>query len=255
MSPDTELIEKGIRVHRLGLIDQSLRHLELYEKYSVVLKQYGWTDALTTEFADAITLVRSERAAAIEARTVSKDNRDREQAAVTNSKAFKRRIVHAAEDLHADRQISAHVLNGIVRSGKLRRSSTLIAGYLTDIRPHVKEAALLFDTYFGGESSLDMLDGLVAELDAAQGIQEANYKLLPLETQKVYEAKGRLLMLIEKMNRIAKIAFDGDAAMIGLFNKDLINRARKTRRAASTVEPVGEAIEDKAGDCEGEKIA
>lgn len=252
MEPDTELIEKGIRTPRLGLIDQANVHLELYARFATIFAQYGFTDATADELRDAVALVRSERAASIEARTISKSSRDREQAAVTNTKAFKRKLVHAFDDLHADRKVSAHVYNAVFRSGKLRRSPVLLSGYLTDVRPHVKEANDLLKLYFQGENALTLLDELVVELDAAQAAQEVDYKSLPLETRKVYEAKGRVLMYIEKMNRIAKIAFDGDAATAALFNKDLLLRARQSRRAQSTLEPVGDAATDDKNCGEGE---
>lgn len=93
---------------------------------------------------------------------------------------------------------------------------------------------------------MDLIDAVKGELDAAQGVQEAGLAGLPIETLKVYEAKGRLLDLIEKMNRRGKIAFDGQAHILALFNKDLVLRARTKRRATSTVEAVG--------DVEGEEV-
>lgn len=240
MSVDIELIKKGIRVPRLGLIDQANAHLELYGRYARVFAKLGWTDEMTAEFTDAIALVRSERAASIEARKTSKDSRDREQAIVTDGKAYKRRLVYAFDDLHADKKVSDHVHKAIARSGTLRRSPVLLAGYLTDVSPHVLEANELLKPYFEGEDATTLLNALISELDSAQRVQEVDYKSLPLETRKVYEAKGLVLMYIEKMNRFAKIAFDGDAKTIGLFNKDLLNRARKARPIANATEAVEE---------------
>jgi hypothetical protein len=84
--------------------------------------------------------------------------------------------------------------------------------------------------YFGGQSPLAELKAAKKELDDAQSRQEAAIESLPLDTLEVYEAKGRLLGAIEKVNRIARIAFDDDAATAALFNKDLIQRARQTRK-------------------------
>jgi hypothetical protein len=46
----------------------------------------------------------------------------------------------------------------------------------------------------------------------------ASQRQVPRETQKVYEAKGRLLSLIEEMNKVGKIAFWGQNDIAGLFN-------------------------------------
>lgn len=243
MSVDESLVIKGVNVPRLGLLDQARVQRELLEKHRATFNEYGWNDALTTEFDDAITFVSSERAAAIEARTASKDNLARQEHAVTDAKAFKRKLVLGFNDLQADRRLSDHVHQAITKSGRLRRSPVLISGYFGDIRPHVEKYDELLKPYFRGASPLDLLDTIVTELDSAQAKQEADYSALPLETRKVYEAKGLLLSLIEKINRIGKIAFDGDAMAIALFNKDLIQRARQSRRAESTIEPVEGDVE------------
>lgn len=232
-------VRKGGNVPRLGLLDQARVHRELCEVHATRLREYGLTDDLIREFDEAIELVSSERAAAIEARTASKSNFVRQENVVTEAKALKRRLVLAFNDLRASRQLSAHVLRAITKSGRLRRSPTLISGYFTDIRPHVEQHAERLKPYFGGVCPLVRVDAIVAELDSAQATQEADLSALPLETRKVYEAKGRLLVIIEKINRIAKIAFDGDEMTMAVFNKDLLDRARQKRRSMSKVELLG----------------
>lgn len=63
--------------------------------------------------------------------------------------------------------------------------------------------------------------------------------MLPLGTQKVLALKGEALELIEKFNRAGKRAYEGNAKMIALFNKDLILRARKKGLAPEPVEATG----------------
>lgn len=239
---DEFLVRKGADIPRLGVLDQARVQRELLAKYIVLFMEYGWTDEHTRQFDDAIALVSSERAAAIEARTASKNNLERQERAVTEAKALKRKLVLAFNDLQAARQLGDHVHQAITKSGRLRRSPTLLSGYFTDIRPHVATYSTPLRRYFRGAYPLELLDPIVAELDSAQAKQEADYSALPLETRKVYEAKGLLLSLIEQINRIGKIAFDGDAMAMAQFNKDLLQRARKARRATSTIEPAcGEA--------------
>ena len=61
----------------------------------------------------------------------------------------------------------------------------------------------------------------------------------------LYEAKGRLLELIERANRVARIAFDGDAVMCARFNKDLLLRGGKAKGKQAdeeTTDPGAEAV-------------
>jgi hypothetical protein len=69
-----------------------------------------------------------------------------------------------------------------------------------------------------------------SELDAADTKQEVSVSSLPADTAKLYQTKGKLLEAIEDLNRAGKIAFDGDATKISLWNKDILVRARKARK-------------------------
>ena len=60
-----------------------------------------------------------------------------------------------------------------------------------------------------------MLAAVKSALDSADATQEVSVAGVPAETQKVYEAKGRVLELIEDMDRVAKNAFDGQAEVVG----------------------------------------
>jgi hypothetical protein len=64
----------------------------------------------------------------------------------------------------------------------------------------------------------------------------------PDETLALYGVMGKVLEEIEDLNRAGKIAFDGDAAMRGKFNKDILLRARKGRaKKAAAAPPAGAA--------------
>ena len=43
------------------------------------------------------------------------------------------------------------------------------------------------------------------------------------------------MQMIQDLNRVARIAFDGRADVIAQFNKDLLNRARKQRPAENQI--------------------
>jgi hypothetical protein len=238
-----KLVQRGKNIPRDGLLDQARAQVELEARYRAALAERGWTPELTKQLVDSTAIVNSELSAAIEARTLSRGSIRRERDAVAAAKAHKRALVHAFNDLHADGAVADDVYAAVRGGGSLGRSTTRISGYFAVIEAHVQAYDTALKPYFKGQSALSELQAIKAELDQAQAIQEVDYAALPLDTQRIYEAKGRVLSLIEKLNRIGKLAFDGDATTLALFNKDLILRARRSRGAEAEAEAEAEPSE------------
>src|SRR5690606_31587801 len=125
--------------------------------------------------------------------------------------------------------------------GTLGRSPALIAAYLTRITPAVERLDAELAPFFGGARPAEILADVRTRLVEANTEQELQLASLPVETLRVYEAKGRLLEDIEDLNRAGRSAFDGNAEMAAPFNKDLILRERKKRRTKSEVVPIAKA--------------
>ena len=60
--------------------------------------------------------------------------------------------------------------------------------------------------------------------------------LLTVGTSALAQTKGRVLQAIEDINRLAKNAFDGQAALVSQFNKDILLRARQEKKTDETTE-------------------
>ncbi|MBI4952750.1 MAG: hypothetical protein HY908_12005 [Myxococcales bacterium] len=116
--------------------------------------------------------------------------------------------------------------------GRLGRVTKEISGYLTVVRPFVVKLDAALKPYFDDKLASEELDKAKNELDAADTKQEVGLANLPEATLQVYEAKGRVLHLIEELNRLAKNAFDGQAEIVGKFNKDILLRGRAPRGPA-----------------------
>ena len=86
--------------------------------------------------------------------------------------------------------------------------------------------------FFAGTKPSTLLDTVKSGLDNADATQEAAIAALPGDTQSVYEKKGRLLEMIEDMNRAGKSAFDGNATKMAMFNKDILLRGRASRKTS-----------------------
>lgn len=239
MTINMELVKKGRNVPLRGILDQAAYHRALEAKHRAALYAAGWTPKLSGEFYDKCEELERQIGATLEARSDSREYRKDEQAAIDEAKALKRKLVSAFVILHEDGLVRDDDRKIIEESGSLRRSTPLILEYLTVIRDKVS----IFDSdlrpYFGGASAFSILERIKGDLAKAQGLQETSLKALPQETLKIHELKGRTLQLIERINHIGKIAFDGQAAILAEFNKDLILRARRKQRAISTIEAVG----------------
>jgi len=64
--------------------------------------------------------------------------------------------------------------------------------------------------------------------------QEQARKDLPQETLALLELKGRVLDLVEELNGVARIAFEGQAELRAKFNKDLLHPRRRRALAGET---------------------
>lgn len=237
MPINMKFVSKGAQVSRDGLMDQALYHQGLERKHRGALQAAGWTPENSAEFARCFDYLKTQIHATHDARAESKTDTQEEQASVTEAKAFKRKLVGAMKDLHVEERVTDADYELVFNSGELGRSTPRILGYLAKIRGQVERYDRALTPYFGGTSALAIFNEVQQRLEATQRKQELNLESLPQETLKIYEAMGRLLWLIEKMNRIGRIAFDGQAHIAAEFNKDLILRARRPRKK-SVVEPV-----------------
>ena len=65
----------------------------------------------------------------------------------------------------------------------------------------------------------------------ADALQEKTRANLPAETLALCELKGRVLDLIEEVNGVARIAFEGQAEIRAQFNKVLLYRGRRAHKS------------------------
>ena len=91
----------------------------------------------------------------------------------------------------------------------------------------INELNQAFTSYFGGEDPSQKLEAVKTDLDNAGADQETTRKALPEETARIYYLSGQILEMIEDMNRVGKIAYDGQSEMIGQLNKDILLRGGK----------------------------
>jgi hypothetical protein len=247
MSTDARLAKKGQGQPRLGLVQQGKVSVGLARQYPTELANAGWSSQDTDTMAAMVTELESDIAVQADNRASHGDAHRGEQARIDSAKKFIRLLGHALPRVLRDTD-SGLTPSDFAVGPRLGRSTPKISGYLAKIRPHVAALDSALTPPLGGQSALAQLDRVKSELDAADTIQEISIAALPADTARLYTSKGKLLEAIEDVNHAGKIAFDGDASKVALWNKDILVRARKSRRDAPPAPgptPVADPIPDK----------
>lgn len=231
MDVDIRLAKKGQAEPREGLVQQGKVSVALARAHAEALVGGGWPATKTEALAKGVATLEASATAKHEAADRSRAASVAEHAAAGDAKRFLRRLRNALPA--ASREAGGEVGPEAFRAGgPLGRSTRKLSAHLRDIRPAVVKLDAALAPYFGGLVASAELDRVRTALDAADSAQEVAIATLPAETLEVYEAKGRVLELVEDLNRAAKIAFDGDAVTIAQFNKDIVLRARAKRAKA-----------------------
>lgn len=230
MELDSKMVRKGSDVPLGGLVDQGGQARLLTAEFGAELAKFGYGPAQAEAVLEQLKILGSEKAQVIDARAQAKSSTQTERQKLSEAKRVKRVLVSAVTDLFADGEISVADRDAFHAGAKLGRSTPDHSVYLGQIRGVVDRLAPKLRPLIGDVDPLALVDGAKSSLDGAQATQEFSLQALPQETAEVYEAKGRLLSLIEKQNRAAARAFDGNALVLARFNKDQILRAVQARK-------------------------
>lgn len=228
--PDMRLVRKGRNEPLAGLVQEGRTHLELGTGNAAELNTTGWFADDTTDMRELVTRLDTDAAAKADAVEVVLGLGHAEQMAIDEVKAFIRRLRNALPRALRESRAEEVTASSFYAGGRLGRSTPKLSRYLADIRPSVVRLDTALARHFNGTAPSTILDTVKNALDGADATQEAALAALPAETQSIYEAKGRLLEMIEDMNRAGKSAFDGNATKMAMFNKDILLRARKARK-------------------------
>jgi hypothetical protein len=225
MTMDMRHVHKGRSEPLEGLLQQGKAHLALAKQYAAALIESGWSDedtgALELEVARLEAMGGKEGA--------DDAGGEDEPSAVVEAKAFVRRLRNALPRALRETKAEGVSEGAFDAGGKLGREASKIAAYLEKIRPSVAALDGELRRHFGGKSAVELLDQAKSAVDRAGSGQGAQQGDVPQDRQELYGAKGRVLEMIEDLNRAGRIAFEGQAETVGKFNKDLLLRARRQR--------------------------
>jgi hypothetical protein len=229
MGKDVRLERKGQGQPRLGLVEQGKVSVGLARQFATQLAAAGWSAQDSDAMSANVTELESDIAVQADNRASHRDAHRNEQSGIDDAKTFLRLLGNALPRVLRNTKAGLSAAD-FSTSEPLGRSTPKISGHLAKIRPHVEALDGELTSAFGGQSPLAQLDRVKSELDAADTKQEVSVSSLPADTAKLYLTKGKLLEAIEDLNRAGKIAFDGDATKLSLWNKDILVRARKVRK-------------------------
>ncbi len=112
------------------------------------------------------------------------------------------------------------------------QSTPEVLAHLSALAPKLIPLDDHLTRFFEGQKASELVKAAWTRLRDADALQEKTRADLPTETLALLELKGQVLDLIEEINGIARIAFEGRAEVRAKFNKDLLYRGRRTRKAA-----------------------
>lgn len=230
MTMDMRLVTKGRSEPLDGLLQQGKVHIALAKQYAAALVESGWSDEDTSALElEVARLEAMAGKAGADGASGADGEPEHEPSAIVEAKAFVRRLRNALP--RALRETKAEGVSEAVfdAGGKLGREAPRIAAYLEKIGPSVTALDGELRRHFGGKSASELLAqarGAVEKVASAQGSQQGE---VAGEKGELYASKGRVLEMIEDLNRAGRIAFEGQGETVGKFNKDLLLRARRQR--------------------------
>jgi hypothetical protein len=234
---DLRLARKGRREPLHGLLEQATVTAGRGREHAADLARFGWTAAMTTALEADIASLQTGYADRIDTTGAARRAGDAEQTAIDDAKRFIRQLRNALPMVLRHTKVTDLNLEAFHAGGQLLRSTAKILVYLAGLQAVVGKLDADLAPYFEGKKASDALTAALTGLQGANVVQELKLDALPQATLEICEIKGRVLESIEDLNRVGKIAYDGDAGTRAAFNKDILLRARKAAKAASTEKP------------------
>jgi hypothetical protein len=204
-------------------------------RHFVQLAQHGWSEA------DTADLEAAGRALEIAAGAARAGSARAAEAAMAidplarQAAAFKRVLIHALKLMVADGRGSVETPRLLVINANGRSARRLVA-WLREVRPSVErnERALAGSL---GPDGLARLDKLTDQLGEAYALRnDARSARLSL-TRAVRLAAADAMARLDRLHRIAQIAFDGDSGVLKEFKKGTRPFTRRPRKPAAARAP------------------
>lgn len=238
MNNELRLIHKGSQVSLAAVVEQGSYHERLAEDHAVDLIANGWTAAETVELSGDLAQLQSEDAVHAEAAGSAHSATRIQDAKLADAKRLVRMIRNVLPRLFRNHALVDVSIHDFEAGQTLGRSVPSMETYLNHIELPAAKLDALLAPYLQGKTASEEIRRVRKALHVADIDQEVELAGLPERTRNLYALKGRVLDLIEEMNAVARNAYDGNAALIGQFNKDILLRSRHAAAAAAVAEAI-----------------
>ncbi|MGI5861504.1 MAG: hypothetical protein ACOX6T_05535 [Myxococcales bacterium] len=224
------LAAKGEREPTAGVVEQAGKSLETGTTYKAKLLAHGYTEEkfteLSTQLATITTLLGSRQGLWGAATDATRS----EVAAFQALKDHFQRLNLVAPIVIREIKPAGIEPNCFSVDKRVGRSTRKLLEHADRTRDFVAALDEQLKPYFAGQSALAEHDRLRKALFEANAKQEDAREVGPEKTVDLNVAKGRVLELIDDMNRVGRVAFMDNAEIAGRFNKDILLRARRAHR-------------------------
>ncbi len=235
---NARLVEKGKLFSADSLQQQGNVIHELVQAYQADLARSGLDETRAAFFKQQLDLLAGTLGDVGVTRDGAKAMTADEGLAKSEGKTLARSIREALRIVLKDGPVEGVSLEQFALNGNLMQSTKDVLAYLNSMGAKVAPLDAHLARFFEGQKASELVKAAWTRLRDADALQEKSRVDLPTETLALLELKGRVLDLIEEINGIARIAFEGRAEVRAKFNKDLLYRGRRARKTTPAAPPV-----------------
>ncbi|MBU1068902.1 hypothetical protein KJ975_04955 [Myxococcota bacterium] len=236
---NARLVEKGKPFSIDALLQQGNLTYELLQAYQPDLTRRGFDETQAAHFRQQLDLLSGTLGEVGVLRDGAKALTADEGLAKSEGKTLVRSLREALRIVLKDGDVEGVSLSQFAMNGNVMQSTRDVLAYLNSMGSKVAPLDAHLARFFEGQKASELVKAAWERLRAADALQEKTRVDLPDETRALLELKGRVLDLIEEINGVARIAFEGRSEISSKFNKDLLYRGRRARsKAAPSPTPV-----------------
>ncbi|MBU1411743.1 hypothetical protein KKC22_09530 [Myxococcota bacterium] len=229
---NARLVEKGKQYDVDALQQQGIvTHGNALEHLPELMTR-GLPEARVTHLKEQLDRLATARGDRGVTRDGAKALTQEEGLAKSEGKTLSRAVREALRIVLKDGPVDGVSLDQFALHGNQLQTTPEVLAHLSALAPKLAPLDAELARFFEGQKASELVNAAWAWLRDADALQEKTRADLPAETLALLELKGSVLDLIEEINGIARIAFDGRAEIRGKFNKDLLYRRRRAGKDA-----------------------
>ncbi len=235
---NARLVEKGKQFDLDALAQQGIVTHGNALEHLADLTRRGLTEDRVTYFKQQLDLLAGFRGDVGVSRDGAKALTQDEGLARSEGKTLSRAVREALRIVLKDGPVAGVTLDQFALHGNTLQTTPEVLAHLSALAPKLIPLDDQLARFFEGQKASELVKAAWQRLRDADAVQEKTRADLPSETLALLELKGRVLDLIEEINGVARIAFEGRSEVRAKFNKDLLYRGRRARKAAPAAPPV-----------------